>query len=533
LADINSDGYLDALFITNEGTIRAAMGKGDGTLADQVPLLSNIFGAYLLQLADFNRDRKPDLLVYGWGNAAVFPGDGRGHFDTPKGQYLGGIGGDQQPLPTDVNRDGLLDFLWVDSAFNKVSTYAGNGDGTFRATSVIVPANRSRENPNNTEWGTNLLAIAGADFNGDGLSDVLAYDTTIPGQSGNFFGLSDGKNGFKFTPAITAEQANKIASEHVWFQVSTNFADFNEDGRLDLISEVENGLVISLSTSKGALLDAVSIPLPIPNSCIFLTFPEIGDLNHDGHADLVTRATGNPDCGNSQSGFLVSLGDGTGHFTTKYYSLGNALQQVGLADLNNDGNLDLLAGDAESDGGMHLTVVPGLGNGEFDLSHEYEVSSGYSGLVFTTGDYDADGKQDVALMSAGKANADGTVQLDEAGVLLIRGNGDFTFGQTTLLASGVFPYNARIVDLNHDGKPEVVASEYVSFNPAEPTFGLMVFPNLGNGTFGKPMSYIVPKWDNIPLGLLETGDFNGDGLPDALLGSFGSSAVFMNVTGQK
>jgi hypothetical protein len=80
----------------------------------------------------------------------------------------------------------------------------------------------------------------------------------------------------------------------------------------------------------------------------------VGDINGDHHADIVTGSSATP---------LVRLGDRLGGFGTEY-TIGAGLTpfDVALADLDGDGDLDLLQANYITDG---ISIRLGNGDGTF------------------------------------------------------------------------------------------------------------------------------------------------------------------------
>ena len=100
----------------------------------------------------------------------------------------------------------------------------------------------------------------------------------------------------------------------------------------------------SCSATAAGSFTAVSTPVTIPGRGNVV--PVVGDWNNDGKLDLAFNQIGTP-------GTLVTfLGKGDGTFAQgPSYAAANNLEYVSAADLDGDGNLDLIVG--ESNGGFY------------------------------------------------------------------------------------------------------------------------------------------------------------------------------------
>ena len=543
VADMNGDGHPDLVYLPGDGTAQLALGVGDGTFGAPSTVLSNTLPlqqfAQMLQVGDFNNDGIPDLLISNPGSMAVYPGNGTGGFSaTPDAQFAinsfnGGLAfSPQEPAPADFDGDGNLDVPVADGAYGAFLLVHGLGNGRFTAPRAVAPNNISAVSPSNTDLAGNIVVLAAGDVNSDGLADVLTLDYTNANQTGApdiDFGLSNGKGGFSFSTAIPAAILFSSGVEGV----VPRLADFNNDGHLDLLLLTPNGLSVALGQPDGTLGAPIPLDLPVPASISSDGNVDIGDINGDGNLDFVLSYAGNT------SGYFVGLGDGKGGFNVTFTPYGSAVAQVLLSDFNGDGKLDLavLDGLATSYIGATpslITVLQGNGDGTFDIANAKTALSTWKITGMQIGDYNADGKQDLTLLSLGDVTTPGqSPDPSTVGIVLLQGNGDFSFGQPVLIAPGAEVTDVQYADLNGDGLPELIATVFQTLAGPTQYFGLSILPGAGNGTFGEPINVLEPPSGPFAAASL-VGDFNGDGLPDLLAKGPGLgfvSTVYVNQGG--
>jgi hypothetical protein len=187
VADFNGDGIADIAVVDNQNdTLTVLTGNGDGTfvLGNPVPLA---VGATEIAVADFNNDGKPDVAIVGSSpdGVAEYLGNGDGTFTFQS--VLNAGTGPASIAVGDFNGDGKTDIAVGDFGDSVsftgggVQILLGNGNGTFQAPIVAVT-------------GPNVLAIAAADFDGNGDLDlgVISFDGTFSTYPGNGNGTLQG-----------------------------------------------------------------------------------------------------------------------------------------------------------------------------------------------------------------------------------------------------------------------------------------------------------------------------------------------------
>lgn len=187
---------------------------------------------------------------------------------------------------------------------------------------------------------------------------------------------------------------------------------------------------------------------------------------------------------------LASTGGvvGTGTFSARTaVSTGSSPRSVTAADLNGDGNLDLVGADG---GSNTVSILLGNGNGTFQTRSS--VSVGTNPWSVTSADLNGDGKLDLVTADSGS---------NTASILL--GNGNGTFQPRTTVSTGTFPYSVKTADLNNDGKLDLVTADQGA-NTAS------IFLGNGNGTF---QARTTVSTGTTPSSVT-TADLNGDGKLD-------------------
>jgi len=279
----------------------------------------------------------------------------------------------------------------------------------------------------------------------------------------------------------------------------------------------------------------------------------VADLNHDHHPDLIVA--------NDEDGTLtVFLGDGKDHFTPARgspFACGPSPNDIAVADLNGDGNLDLIVANT---GTPYITVLLGDGRGGFAPSahspfatqsfpHVHGVvaadfvgngklavvtdSWGHNQVLMLPGDGMGNlilpgvlfqtGKRPYQRLRSADFNRDGrpdvvTTDMDDnaVSILLADGRGGFRQPAGSPFPAGKAPWEVAIADFNRDGNLDLAVIPYDRDLTDARQLAVTVLLGDGRGGFSAraaPLSLEGCRGPN----RVAAGDVNGDGYPDIVV----------------
>jgi hypothetical protein len=325
------------------------------------------------------------------------------------------------------------------------------------------------------------VAIVSADFNNDGRLDIATANDSDQTVSVLF---GDGAGGFASARAI-----------HTFYGAFTlTVGDFNNDGNEDLATL--NGSTLDILLGNG---DGTFQP-PRTTSAPYALAMATGDLNGDGHLDLVVSGAG-PGGDPYQGNVSVLLGDGQGGLALSTFQRTNSdwPTDVIVGDVDDDGWLDIVtASDYEG-----LSVMRGHGNGVLSPPQLIPHAGSITSLIAV----DMTGEGTLDLVTAG----------DKVNVYTGSGDGHFTLTDSQVGNGGWFVSSA-VGDFNGDGRIDVLA--------ANDNGTVSVLLGNGDGTLRYTDVFAAAWW---PSGMA-VGDFNGDQRTDLAVADFDTSTVevFLN-----
>ncbi len=295
--------------------------------------------------------------------------------------------------------------------------------------------------PKTLDWG--LTPSSGsasqADVNGDGRADMVI--SFRQGGVGGAWGdqrtwlcLNDGAGGF----AVTDLGLN-VVGEVAW-------GDVDNDGHLDVIHSGQRGqrpATILLNDGAGNFTQS---PIQLPAG--HLGGMAVADLDRDGRLDIILL--------NDSEGVLIMHQQADGSFAKLVtgFAVAKSLFESAFAidcgDVNGDGLPDFVfTGLSESTSSYEARIRVAINQGNLQFALRSTETPGLQGASLALGDYDSDGRDDLAW-SGGVGNR------GVFGIMRALADGSFKAADLSPDIAPVYRGRAAWVDLDHDGHRELV-----------------------------------------------------------------------------
>jgi hypothetical protein len=379
---------------------------------------------------------------------------------------------------------------------------------------------------------------AAGDVNGDGFADVIvgAYRDNVGG------GLYTGR-AFIFYGGVTPDSLPDVtllgeaAGDDFGYSVGTA-GDVNGDGYDDVIVGAHRSDSLSVDAGRayvyfgGPAMDAVAdlvLTGAQSGDQFGYSVGTAGDVNHDGYDDVIVGAILGDVGGASRGSAYIYYGGASPNAVADYFLGGPASNSyfgcaVGTAgDVNGDSYDDVIVGAEQAAKGYAYVYYGGPGpNNVADLTLTGEVAGDFFGCaVGTAGDVNGDGYDDVIV----GANSNGAAGYQAGRAYLFHGAAspdavaDLTLtGETAgdLFGDAV----GALGDVNDDGYDDVIVGAFGA-GFAGGQSGRAYIYHGGPGADAQADATLTGRAEasNLGVSVGGAGDVNGDGHPEAIVGS--------------
>ncbi len=349
---------------------------------------------------------------------AATSGSGTGNFVAAPPVEVG-----QLPLGValgDVDNDGDLDLVSSNARSETISIRRNNGQGFFSGSQeIIMPT------------GPGQIKLADMDNDQDLDIVISLCHCSWGGTVGEVaIQLNDGTGNFTAAPSIPVPGR----------LYSVNTGDVDNDGDLDIVlaNYSSDSVYVRLNNGQARFSGKHAVAVGTqPKSLV------LGDVDNDGDLDLVV-ANGSDSYTDRPNVLSVRLNNGLGFFSgTQNVPVSGRPQSVTLGDVDNDGDLDLVASTEDY---LDKGVSIGLNNGRGEFSAIQTVAVGRQPEAVLLGDIDADG--DLDLLTSNATGKTTSVRLND-------GQGVFSAAQEVPVGSA--PWEMALGDIDADGDLDLVS----------------------------------------------------------------------------
>jgi hypothetical protein len=384
-------------------------------------------------------------------------------------------------------------------------------------TNIVLPFFINPNFPQRDDYfvGDRPSGITSADLDGDGDNDLIVENSgldprVLNGFDDNRLSLLENNGDGTFADFVTLTTGvgpTAIA------------ADLDNDGDTDIATAhfEDNDIAIFLNSGGGSFEQPEFFEAgERPN------MREVADIDGDGDLDLLTVNTETFALGtviDEGDSISIHFNDGEGNFNQReVVTVGEGVYNVTTADLDNDGNLDLITAN---EGENTLSVLFNTGNASFSTPEKYAVGDRPRSPI--AADLDNDGDLDLAVANFEGSRSSDIFDFEQGTISILRNDGNGNFSPSVSLLTGDFPRSLTSADIDGDGDLDLMTPNAVFTLGTGEREGnvISLLRNNGNGFFSFPESFLV---GNIPTGLV-VDDLDGEGNLDFATPNFDDDDV--------
>lgn len=365
--------------------------------------------------------------------------------------------------------------------------------------------------------GVHPVSIAIADIDGDGMPDIAAVNTT----SNTVSVLRNTSSSGSITCGSFADKVDFATGTQPF---SIAIADLDGDGKPDIViaNDISNSVSVFLNTATPGSIDSTSFAAKVDFATgVNPVGVAIADVNGDGKPDIVTS--------NYYSNTVSVLrntsakgGINCNSFATKTdFTTGNHPYSATLADLNGDGKPEIIVANSADSSVSVFPNTTGPGS-TVNFGPRINLAAGCMPYSIAVADFDGDGKQDIAVVNS-MSRTVSVIRNIHTGPAF----GSASFASKVDFATGIMPMSISVGDINGDGKPDMVITNYGSSSGAGTSVSIIRNTISGSGITSASFAAKVDIAVDEQPRAVAVADLDGDYVSDLAIACASSNSVYV------
>jgi hypothetical protein len=495
-------------------------------------------------IGDIDGDFKPDLAIANSGantvsllrNTSIVGAISSGSF-AAKVDFLTG-GSPRMPVMGDIDRDGKPDLLVANNGSNTFSIFRNTGTpGSINTGSLAAKVDFST--------GSSPMFVSLGDMDGDGKTDIaVANNISATVSVFRNTSISGSINSGSFTTKVDFATGSA--------PIGINICDLDGDGKPDFsvtntssntVSVIRNSIagptyISSFTPTSGPVGSSVTITGNNFNSTAANNIVWFGAVRATVTGATSTSLSVNVPTGatfqpinvtnvttglsdNSSAPFIVTFPssqviDVTSFASKVDFTTGTTPYFTAISDIDGDGKPDLVVTNSVSNTisvYRNTSTSGSISSGSFAAKVDFVTGTSPYGIVI--GDIDGDGKPDVATANNGSNTVSVFRNTSTSGSIT-----SGSFATKVDFAAGINPNGIALGDIDGDGKPELVFTNY-SGNTISVLRNTASSGSITTGSFATRVDFTTGI---APYGVI-IADIDGDLKPDITVTNSGSNTV--------
>lgn len=272
------------------------------------------------------------------------------------------------------------------------------------------------------------------------------------------------------------------------------------DAPIGSISRISKRMGEKQYSAVEVLIDSLQRPVDV----------EYADFDQDGDEDVVVAQFGN------WAGILEWFENKEGDYQRHTLIPITGAEEIQVEDLNQDGLPDMLAMIAQGEESIFALI--NQGQGQFQIRKILQVPPTHGSVTFQYLDFNGDGRKDIIHVTGDNADYE-AIPKPYHGIRIYLGKGNLEFADPYFIPQNG-AYKAIPADFDGDGDLDLASISFFPDYSGQAKEGFLMLENQSSGDSLKFNAFTIPQFRMGRWIAMDAGDFDQDGDPDLVLGSF-------------